>query len=1121
MLRALLVVAVTSCALEGRGLARAGEERRNAAEESPLARIPLQPLRFEEAPRGDELIATARGRGYSLDVGADAATVSLGDRELRVELVGASRRKATYEEPLFGVTNYLIGNDPSKWRIGVPGYRRVRYSGVYPGIDLLYYGAEGNFEYDFVVAPGADPSQIGVRFTGADDVRLDPTGDIVVDAGGREVRHKHPLIYQNALSGARQTIAGHWVLEGLRARFELGEYDRSRPLVIDPVLTFATYLGIPGQETPAGVALGPDGSIYVLAASEATESVPEAPSDLFVTKLSPDGSRMEYRSVIGGAWIETAGTIRVDGSGNAFIMASTQSSDFPLVPGGYGAGCAVGCAGIPYGIVVLKLSSSGSLLIYTAFIRNLSVWHRGAEFEGPLAIDSQGNAFVAGSAVAGDALPLLNAAQPSFGGSTDAYVFKLNASGTNVDFATWLGGSSSEVPAAIGVDVNGNAYVVGSTESSDFPTVDALQPWAGLRDVFITKYRPSGQVLFSTLFGGNGWDQPHGVAVWPDGAFVIVGQTSSTNFPVLNALQPTRATGTNGAGTLDAFVTRFTVDMDMDFSTYLGTPRDNGSLSAVAIDDAGNSYLVTDAPEAGFPLLRPIQAYQGSNDMYFAKLDVVGHLLRGTYLGGAFSDSPIDIAVDRTGHAVVVGAANSTDMPVLNALQPTKFGSPSEGSDTYVARLSTTITLNAISPNSIPPNAATRVTLTGTGFFGSMSVFIGGQAATDVVVNSFTSMTVSAPALAAGTYDVAIVSPYGDFAQVPDGLLYGTCQSSANMTTVRLLGSGGTRPVLAQSNAPFCPWTAQSQATWISVGPSAGMGTALVDLMVAPNPNPIARRGTVTIAGTMVTVEQGPLELADLNQDAHLDLVWRHETSGDIAAWFMNGTMLRSGVPFTPGRVLDPSWKIVGLGDLDGDGGTDLVWQNIADGRLAAWLMNGVTLRSGVPLSPAVVADVNWRIRSVGDVDGDGKPDLIWQHVGDGRIAVWFMDGLRQRSGELFSPSMAVEPGWQIAGSADFDMDGRRDLLWQHLDGRISVWLMDGTRMIDVNFTTPPGVGDTQWKICAVGDVDRDGKPDLIWQHQTTGHLAAWIMNGLTLMSGRALTPAQVTDTNWRIAGPR
>jgi len=1132
--RPVLMCAVVCCALSN-GSPRTnvvdGRDLRSIQDVDLAARIRSQPLRFEEAALSpyDGPGAVVRARGYSLRLSGGGETfvdvgegASPGANALRFRLVDAAPvSDPVYEDRLPGISNYFLGNEPAKWRTAVAGYARVRYPEIYPGIDLVYYGREGDVEYDFNVRPGADPSRIALRIGGADAVSIDASGDIVVSAGGHELRHKRPVIYQQRDGGSRILIDGRWTLDGTTARFDVGHYDASQSLVIDPVLTYATYLGTTAEDsTAAGIDIDRDGNMYVLGS-------PQPGGPLSVSKFSADGSRLEYTTYLGGAGQERPGAIEVDPDGNAYLAAEVSAPfppavwDFPTVLGSYGAGCS-GTNGCEVATVVVKIDASGSRLLHTAFMNRMQSVDAVLGFRVALSVDSAGRAVVAGGAPSAAAMPLVNAAQPIAGGSNDAFVFKLNAAGTGLEFSTWLGGEGWDHASAIDLDPAGNAYVVGRTTSTTFPLVNALQAGReGSEDAFLAVYSPSGQRIRSTYFGGNGREIAHDVAVALDGSLAIAGLTGSTNFRLRN---PAQSILGDGFESLGYFVTRLDgANLDLGFSTYLGRVGNPEFVYArrieVALDDVKNVYVLTTALSTNLPLARPIQPqHRGGDDLYFVKFSAAGTVLHGTYLGGTSDDQAVDLVIDQNRAAFVAANTVSVDVPLVNPLQGPAHGFPQR--QMYIVRMRTaTPVVTGIAPAAIPPGTAPRIKLTGIDFLGHQQVFIGGQPATAVVVNNSASIDITAPALPAGVYDVAIVNAYGEQTTLANAVFYGTCQVGIAAASQRLIGSGGRRRVDVQSNGPFCQWAAQSSASWISLDVAESAGPTALWFTVAPNVTTVTRTGTISVGSTTVTVTQGPSTSIDVNADGNLDLLWQHQTTGDLAAWLMNGASQTSGLPMSPSQVPDTTWKIAGAGDLDGDGHADLVWQN-ADGRIAAWLMNGLTRRSGSPLGPGIVADLGWRIRSVGDADADGKADLYWQHTGDGRLALWLMDGLQVRSADQMALTVS-DLGWQIVGGGDFDSDGRRDLLWQHADGRLAVWTMDAGRMLRGEPLVPGTVGDTDWKVRAVGDINADGRPDLLWRHETTGHLSAWIMNGLSQTSGAALNPAQVADTNWRIVAQR
>jgi hypothetical protein len=250
--------------------------------------------------------------------------------------------------------------------------------------------------------------------------------------------------------------------------------------------------------------------------------------------------------------------------------------------------------------------------------------------------------------------------------------------------------------------------------------------------------------------------------------------------------------------------------------------------------------------------------------------------------------------------------------------------------------------------------------------------------------------------------------------------------------------------------------------------------------------------------------------------------VWQNQASGAIALWRMLGTTMQSGDPFSPGQVMDTNWKIVGTGDFNGDGHPDLLWHHQTQGLLALWVMNGLNQVSATALTPDRVTDTNWRIAATGDFNGDGWRDIIWQHQTDGSISAWLMNGTRLVSGTLLTPNKVADTNWKIVGAGDFNSDHKTDLVWQNQStGHLSVWFMDGTRLIEGVWVSPNQVVNTSWKIRGVADVNDDGKPDLIWQNTANGGLSVWFMNGIVMVSGTSFAPGMVADLNWKVVGPR
>jgi FG-GAP-like repeat/IPT/TIG domain/Beta-propeller repeat len=1059
----------------------------------PMQRFVALPLRFERnmGQAAASVDALVHGGSYSLLL-ANAEPVltfrgryrskESASRQVRMSFLDRNAHSAPiYNGELPGRSNYLVGKSTG-WLRDIRSYSSIEYKQVYPGIDVIFYGHDGQLEYDFVIEPGADPRRIQFVFDGADGVRLQENGALEVRVGTELIAFAAPDVYQERVDGRRSTIAAAYQLEGRNVRFSLGSYDQSRALVIDPVLVYS----IPADPTPsitdddyaAGVAVDVGGNAYSFNTLNARFGIGSLVGTMVVTKLDPTGGRV-YSTNLGSG---QAGAIAVSPSGEVFVAGK---GTFPDAPGFRGWG---------FDFSIVKLNAAGNAVIYKATIGNDI-----SAFEAlHLAVGPSGQVALTG-AVGPRNFTLENAVQPIHGGGGyDAFALLLNATGDQLVFSTYLGGSAVDVGHGVAISDDGSIRVVGRTLSANFPTASALQPaLAGPADGFVTTFSPAGALLQSTFLGGSGTDTVMGVGLGPLGVMHVAGKTDSLDFPLQDAIDTSRHT---------AFVTRLAPDgRSLLYSTYFGGTGED-SVSAVAADARNNTYIAGSTTSGDFPLRLPIHVYAGGSDGFVAKFGPRGDLLHSTYLGGAGGGQIDGLAVDLESNVYVVGQT----WAVMHALA-------------RIAKLATTLAVTGISPTLIPSGKTGRVTLTGRNFAIGARVFVGGRWVTDVNVNSPTSLSVTLPALTDGNYDIVVVNPpaYDELALLYNAVDYLLC-SFTLPSTLGFTGNGGVRSIPVPSMPIGCAWSAASADSWIAVDPPfAGASTTALRITVAANAGRTVRRGTISVAGQIIEITQGPSGLLDIDFDRKLDLIWHHQTDGRLAVWFMNGTVETAGVSLWPPSVPDTSWKVVGSADLDQDGQMDLVWQNVADGRVAAWLMNGLTCREGLLLSPDQVADTGWQIRAVGDFSGDGKADLIWQHETQGLVAIWIMNGLQLIDGRLLNmPASGLT--WQVVGGGDFNDDGYRDLVWQNrVSGDISIWLMDATNVADM-VPVPPGSGpDTNWAIRAVGDVDGDGRPDLIWQHRLNGGLACWLMDGTTQRTAISLTPGEVADTNWHMVGPR
>lgn len=655
------------------------------------------PLSFESnAGQADGAAQfVARGAGYKLSLKSTEATLILRNSDcglrndrtppasirnqqsargqstaLSMKLAGArSTAQAEAQDELQTRSNYLVGNDQSKWRTNIPNYARVRYAQVYPGIDVVYYGNQRSLEYDFIVSPGARPEQIRLAFGGAlESMKIDERGELALSLkGGGEVRQSRPLVYQE-VDGVRREVAGRYALVGKReVGFEIGEYDHSKPLVIDPVLVYSTYLDFFNTSLNSGVTTDSSNNVYVTGSD--TENV-------FVGKLNPAGTAFVYTTLIGGDDGDSGMSIAVDASGNAYVSGDAYSNDFPLVN--------------PFQPVrgnveiniadtfVFKLDAAGANLLFSTFLG-------GGEDDNNFGIrlDTSGNAYVTGltaSPASWDTddtpFPTVNPYQSSLAGGYDGYLTKLNSSG-GVVYSTYLGGAGDDYALDVAVDADGNAYLTGHTDSSDFPKQNPLQSSLGSAsgDAFVTKFNADASALiFSTFLGGDGEDLGWGIALDGSRNVYLTGYTRSENFPVLNPLQ-----AANGGG-LDGFVTKLdAAGAALVYSTYLGGLGTEES-SDIFVNAAGAAYVVGYTSSSNFPTVNPLQtSNNGDTDAFISKLNPAGTALDfSTYLGGSAggptgssADWASGVTVDSDGNAYIFGETYSSNFPTVNALHPT------------------------------------------------------------------------------------------------------------------------------------------------------------------------------------------------------------------------------------------------------------------------------------------------------------------------------------------------------------------------------------------------------------------------------------------------------------------
>jgi Bacterial Ig-like domain (group 1)/Beta-propeller repeat len=652
------------------------------------------PLSFE-ANRGQSDSAVdfiARGPGYTVFLRPSEAVLTLyraarsnaslaSETEratvLSLRLVGASgeTRGAGLDE-LPGLVSYFRGNDPARWRAHIPTYSKVSYAEIYPGTDLVYHGNQRRLEYDFVLHPGADPDRIVLAVDGAVRTEVDPAGDLVLHMADRSLRHRKPTIYQD-IDGIRRKITGGYLLRGTdEVGFRVGTYDKSRPLVIDPVLSYSTYLGGTGNDDGGGVAIDADGNAYVTGRTSspdfpttvgAVQSTLSGATDAFVTKLDPTGA-VVYSTYLGGAGGEEVRSIAVDGAGNAYVIGDTTSADFPTTLGAF----RTTAAGLLDGFVS-KLDATGSALVYSTYVGGA-----GDEETRGIAIDSAGSAYVVGDTTSPDFPTTPGALQRTFAGTADAFVTKLDSAGATLIYSTYVGGAGTENGLGIAVDAAGNAYVTGDTASANFPTTAGAfrATLAGPTDAFVTKLNSTGSALvYSTYLGGTRDDRSFAIALdtQTDPNAYVAGRTTSMNFPTT-----TGAFQSALAGLTDAVIAKLNATGSaLVYSTYVGGARDDVARG-LAVDTSGNAYVIGQTASSNLPVTAgAIQAtLAGTQDAFVSKLNTTGSsLIFSTYLGGIGTENGRSITVDTAGSAYVTGITTSADFPTTTgSFDPTFNG---------------------------------------------------------------------------------------------------------------------------------------------------------------------------------------------------------------------------------------------------------------------------------------------------------------------------------------------------------------------------------------------------------------------------------------------------------------
>jgi hypothetical protein len=939
------------------------------------------PLSFEQnrgqAPSSARFIA--HGAGYGLALSPTEAIFTLlpsGTRSPRGANGGRSTKLATLHmrlagalahpkiegrEKLPGIVSYFIGKDPAKWHTSIPTFGKVRCSNVYRGIDLVYYGNRQQLEYDFIVAPKADPSKIAFRFDGAQRLTVDKTGTLNVAAGGKTLRWLKPSVYQN-VGGKRRSVQGRFVLRGKTdAGFRVARYDRNLPLVIDPVLLgYSTYLR---DSTPSGIAVDHDGDAYVTgtisnAGFEGAETGYTGAADAFIVKLDPSGSRLLYATYFGGTTGATAATaIAIDAAGNAFIAGHTAASDLAIRNGFQTT------SGGGSDAFVAKISTTGAGLLYSTYLGGA-----GSDSATGIAVTAAGNAYVCGG-TGSAAFPPKSPYQSVMSGSGGGFITVISTAGIgggSLLYSTFLNDSS---PGAIAVDHMGNFYVLG-VGYSGFPAVNAFQDTVHQNQgsaLCIAEFTPDGsRIAYSSFLNPDYF----GLRQGGDGG----GLVSSPSGIVVNDQQQAYL-----VGTIMEFVGPTGI-----VNTYLVDARFNCAASGQASFGFGSiSGGIADYTAGGIGV------------------DVWGNILIGGTLDSKFSPGAsvyvtrLSASGEQQEVAGSAGTAFGSDSEIASRIHLTGFTTDAAGNmygTGYTNKFDFPVTSGAYQQGPSPPTSVEN-----TGFVFKMPSYtpldFGDLGMTDLLFQN------------RGNGDLVYWLMNGATATSEDYLFPASPGVDWRIVaTADLNGDNSTDLVFQnQKNGDLAYWLMQMPDS--DVIPRV-LGSVATNIGFLTPKNPGANWNVVG--------------MADFNRDGFPDILFQNSVTGQLYVWYMKGTTLIAGAFISPS---DPGagWSVAAVGDMNNDGQADILFQNAANGDLYVWYLHDNALVSSEYLNPANPGP-GWQavglahITTTGNsLPTDARPDIIFQNVDTGLLAYWTMDGPNLVNYALPQP---YDPGpdWKLVG---------------------------------------------------------------------------------------------------------
>jgi hypothetical protein len=612
---------------------------------------------------------------------------------LKQSFMNANQVKPIGRNQLGWYSNFFYGNDSSKWCTEVSNYQEIYYENLYDDIDLRYYSNEKGLKYDFIIHPGADLSQIRVKYEGAERLKINDLGNLEVKTKFEDIVDGELFIYQD-YAGTRHQIKGRYVIfDNLEFGFEiLNDYRKHEVLVIDP-LVYSTFLGGINYDYGWGLTIDTSGNAYITGptpspdfpnTSGAFDNSLNGTLDVFVLKLNFEGSSLLYSTFIGGNNWDLSEDIVIDTNCNAYITGRTNSSDFPHTIDAYDT-----IYNGDFDALILKLNSEGSSLQYSTYLGGSNYDHGFG-----IAIESSSAIFVTGFTNSSDFPNTINAYDNTYNGGNDIFVSKLNSTGSSLVYSTFVGGSEWEWGKDITIDPNGNIYITGSTESFDFPnTTNAYDTsYNGEFDVFVLKFKSTNlSLIYSTFVGGNNNDRGYDITIDSNGNILVTGFTESSDFPVTNDVYDITHNGAR-----DVFVFKLnSFDKSLLYSTFVGGSNDDHAYGLV-IDSNDNVYISGGTLSSDFPTTSKANdtSYNGGYDVFMFMLNPTGSsLLYSTFIGGGNGDDGGPIAIDLSGNIYMTGVTDSSDFPNTTGAYDTKYNG---ALDIFVLKL------NLIFNNSFP-----------------------------------------------------------------------------------------------------------------------------------------------------------------------------------------------------------------------------------------------------------------------------------------------------------------------------------------------------------------------------------------------------------------------------------